>query len=70
MSIAQRHPEQAPISVHVVPLDVDDDRIRALLDRYIEVIETGEHPPYWYIGKVFAEIYAIGQARRRAEAMP
>ena len=61
-----RHPnsEQEPISVHVVPLDIDDDRAVALMERYVEAVEAGEHPPYWYIGKVFSEIYAIGVARR------
>ena len=62
--------KHTPISVHVVPVDIDDERIRALLDRYLEVIEAGQHPPYWYIGKIFSELYAIRMARRAAEATP
>ena len=42
-SIAQRQAEHPPISVHVVPLDIDDERALALLDRYVEAVEAGEH---------------------------
>jgi hypothetical protein len=47
-----------------VPLDIDDERALALLDRYVEVIEAGEHPPFPYIAAVFSEVYAILMARR------
>jgi hypothetical protein len=63
MSIAQRQPDQTPTSVHVVPLDIEDERLLALLDRYVEVIEAGEHPPIWYVSRVFSEISAIRLAR-------
>jgi hypothetical protein len=62
--IAQRQPEHPPASVHVVPHDLADERALALLDRYVEAIEVGEHPPYWYVGKVFSELYVLGMARR------
>ena len=68
MIIAQRPPEHPPVSVHVVPLDIDDARALALLERYREAIAAGEHPPYWYIGRLFSELYAIGMARRAEEA--
>jgi hypothetical protein len=63
MSIAQRQPEKTPTSVHVVPLDIEDERLRALLDRYVEAINAGEHPPLWYVNHVFSEISAIRLAR-------
>ena len=68
MSIAQQNPEQTAISVHVVPLKIDDERALALLDRYVEAINAGEHPPFPYIVAVFSEIYAIGMTRRQVEA--
>ena len=61
--LAQRPPEHPPATVHVVPLDIDDERALALLCRYVEAVKTSEHPPYWYIGQVFAELYRIGMAR-------
>jgi hypothetical protein len=64
MSIAQPLPEQTPTSVHVVPMDIEDERLLALVDRYVEAIDAGEHPPVWYVNQVFSEIAAIRLARR------
>jgi hypothetical protein len=64
MSIAQRHHEQTPISVHVVPLDIEDGRLLALLDRYLKAINADDHPPNWYVNQVLSEISAIRLARR------
>ena len=63
MSIAQPPPEPTPISVHVVPLDIEDERLLALLDRYIDAIDAGDHPPAWYVNQVLSEISAIRLAR-------
>ena len=67
MTIAQRNPEQTPIAVHVVPLEIDDERALAVLDRDPDVIETGEHPPFLYLAAVFSKIYATGMTRCQAE---
>ena len=68
-SYRTEHPPE-PLEIHVVPLNIDDERAIALLDRYVEAVEAGEHPPYWYIGQVFSEVYTIGMARRAAEVEP
>jgi hypothetical protein len=44
-------------------MDIEDERLLALLDRYIEAINSGEHPPIWYVNQVFSEISAIRLAR-------
>ena len=63
MIIAHRLPEQPPISVHVVPMDIEDERLLALLDRYVDAIDAREHPPIWYVNQVLSEISAIRLAR-------
>jgi hypothetical protein len=63
-SITHRQSEQTPISVHVVPIEIEDKRLHALLARYLEVINAGEHPPLWYVNQVLSEISAIRLARR------
>lgn len=64
MIIAHPKRQALPVAVHVVPLDIDDERALALLDRYIAAIDAGEHPPFPYIAAVFAEIHAILTTRR------
>jgi hypothetical protein len=63
MSIAQRQPEKTPPSVHVVPLDIEDERLLALLDRYVDAVNAGDHPPIWYVNHVVSEISAIRAGR-------
>jgi hypothetical protein len=44
-------------------MDIEDERLLALLNRYLEAIDAGEHPPLWYVNQVFSEICAIRLAR-------
>ena len=46
-------------------MDIEDERLLALLDRYLKVIEAGEHPPFPYINAVFSEVSAILMARHQ-----
>jgi hypothetical protein len=56
-----RHPnaEQTPISIHVLPADLEPERAIELLERYCQAIDAGQHPPFRYIAGIFAEIDAL-----------
>ena len=70
MSIAQRKPDQTPISIHVLPAEFDEDRALELVDRYCDLVEAGEHPPLRYVAALFSEVYERVQARRAEAAAP
>ena len=63
-SIAQRQPEQTPISIHVLPDSLEPERVLALVARYCDLIEVGQHLPFPYIAAVFSKAHALVQAHR------
>jgi hypothetical protein len=58
--------ETVALRVHVLPPDLKPERALALLARYCDLVEVGEHPPYPYVAALFAEAHALVQ-RHRAE---